>query len=159
MTKHFIGLDLGQAQEFTGLAVFEREAEHRYAVRHLERWPLGTAYPAIVANVARRVEALQPSPVLAIDITAVGQSVLGLFVQAELCCPIYPITITQGVAVTAGPHGPLLPKKELVSVLQVLLQTGALKVASTLPEARTLVAELSAFKANVSTPANGGRRT
>ena len=54
---HVLGLDLGQATEFSALALLEaterRHASPLYAVRHLHRWPLGTAYRAIVADVAR----------------------------------------------------------------------------------------------------------
>src|SRR5262249_54299035 len=62
---------------------------------------------------------------------------------------VYVITITSGQAVTAGPNGPCVPRKELVSTLQVLLQSRRLKVASCLPEAQLLVAELATFQAKV----------
>ena len=50
---YLIGLDLGQARDYSALAVVERAREphpdgggrlvSRYAVRHLRRWPLGTS--------------------------------------------------------------------------------------------------------------------
>jgi hypothetical protein len=65
--SYFAGLDLGQASEFTGLCVLEKTqlgeaADERtvflpnYAVRHLQRFPLGTSYPEIFANVATLFE-------------------------------------------------------------------------------------------------------
>jgi hypothetical protein len=58
----FSGLDLGCAQDCTALAVLERtlaadpeqgdREAARYAVRHLERCPLGTPYPAIAGRLA-----------------------------------------------------------------------------------------------------------
>jgi len=53
---YFAGLDLGQAQDFTALAVVERTRgpnsnpnrpdtrKCRFNVRHLHRWPLGTVF-------------------------------------------------------------------------------------------------------------------
>jgi hypothetical protein len=46
-----------------------------------------------------------------------------------------------------------VPKKELVSVLQVLLQSGRLKIAN-LPERELLVKELLAFQVKITTAAN-----
>src|SRR5262249_36527244 len=62
-TRYRPGLDLGLAQEFTALAVLERtlppdpgrpgrEVSH-YAVRHLERFPLGTPYTEVSVRLAR----------------------------------------------------------------------------------------------------------
>ncbi len=51
--RYTVGLDLGQAKDYTALCVLERHGEAEQAVfhaRHLERFPLGTSYPAIVAG-------------------------------------------------------------------------------------------------------------
>jgi hypothetical protein len=47
-----------------------------------------------------------------------------------------------------------VPKKELVSVLQVLLQFRRIKVPSSLPQAQILVQELLNFKAKIRTPSD-----
>jgi hypothetical protein len=57
-----VGLDLGQATDYTALAVVERTFKtdpadpnwriSDYAVRHLHRWKLGTPYTVIVADLA-----------------------------------------------------------------------------------------------------------
>jgi hypothetical protein len=156
-TRHYIGLDLGQVHEFSALAVLERsqvpgplrtnDPVKRYDVRHLQRWPAGTPYPQIAADLARPVAALPGRPLLAIDITMVGRPVANLVRRSNLPCNLYPITITGGQHVAAGPDGPQVPKRELVSTLQVLFQTRRLRVASTLPDAALLVKELSNFKA------------
>jgi hypothetical protein len=145
----FVGLDLGQAQEFTALAVLEGTdtPPRSYAVRHLHRWPVGTAYPAIIAKMAKVVGKLPQGTALALDITMVGRPVVDLVCRAGLTCAYYPITLTSGHSVATGPIGPLVPKKELVSTLQVLLQARRLQVARTLPHAALLVAEMSNFKA------------
>src|SRR5262245_160127 len=85
MNDYIIGLDLGQAQDPTALAVLERperSEEERgwsptYAVRHLERFPLGTAYTAIVPAVVKlcTTKELKGSP-LVIDQTGVGRALV-----------------------------------------------------------------------------------
>ena len=76
--QFFVGLDLGQAQDFTAAAILERPdpRERVYAARHLQRWPLGTSYPEIVADVVQMVRRLTPAPILAVDATGVGRPVV-----------------------------------------------------------------------------------
>ena len=59
MIKFFIGLDLGQAHDYTALCVVEKIDDSKttpYHVRYLERFPLQTTYPAIVERVAELME-------------------------------------------------------------------------------------------------------
>jgi hypothetical protein len=53
--RFVVGLDLGQAQDFTAVAVVHRSAGRGGAVQvpHLERFPLGTPYPTIVGRMAQ----------------------------------------------------------------------------------------------------------
>jgi hypothetical protein len=53
---YVLGLDLGQTQDFTALAVLERQSataaeKPDYALHHLRRFPLGTTYTEIVSAV------------------------------------------------------------------------------------------------------------
>jgi hypothetical protein len=149
------GLDLGQARDFTALAVLERtrpddpsppeadtfrvhqcwsgiatipvrpatlKRERTYAVRHLERFPLGTSYPAICTRV---VELFEQPPLagtrLVVDQTGVGRAVVDMIRRARPQATIRPITITAGHAAVPDGAGWHVPKKELVGVLQVLL--------------------------------------
>jgi hypothetical protein len=162
--KYIAGLDLGQAAEFTALAVLEqtkgpdpqdpgRNAKH-YAVRHLERFALGTPFPEVCARLRGLFEwpPLAHST-LAVDQTVVGQPVLSLLCQAHLKATIRPLTITAGnQARITEDGGWAVPKKDLVSTLQVLLQSRRIKVAPRLRESQTLVKELTNFrvKANLS---------
>ncbi len=155
MYNFFLGLDLGQAQDYTALAVVERK-EFRYEakpceyhIRHLERPKLGTPYPAIV----EKVQDLMQSPqllnrtALVVDATGVGRPVVDLFRKAGLR-PVA-ITITGGNTVTVGGGGYHVPKRDLVSTLQVLFQSGRLKVAGGLKLAPVLVEELLNFKVKI----------
>jgi hypothetical protein len=115
-----------------------------YQVRHLERLPLGTSYPAVVAHVGRLLAKLPARTELAIDLTGVGRPVFDLFVYAG----IQPV----GVLITAGTaetrHGPIIgvPKLLLVSRLQALLHEGRLKIHRDIPDAPMLIRELQDFR-------------
>jgi hypothetical protein len=162
--KYFTGLDLGQAKDYTAVAVLERTAVpdpkregrtlRHYAVRHLERLPLGTPYPDVCTRLAR----LFASPPLtdsslAVDYTGVGRPVLDMLRRAKIPARLRPVTITGGSKpkLDGGWH---VPKKDLVSTLQVLLQSRRLQVAPSLPEAPTLVQELTTFQVKITPAAN-----
>ena len=156
------GLDIGAVNEFTAFAIVERvlvrapeqpKREFIYSVRFLERFAPGTGYHDIVA----RLTELYTDPSLrgtnlAVDITAVGRPVFKMLKEARVQAnSIRAINITNGHQSHHDPHcGWLVPKKELVSTLQILLQSRRLKVASTLSDAVLLTQELSQFKAKVS---------
>jgi len=65
-----------------------------FQVGHLERVPLGTLYPAIVAHVGRLLTKLPGRAELVIDFTGVGRPIFDMFVYSG----IFPI----GVVITAG---------------------------------------------------------
>jgi hypothetical protein len=158
--NYFVGLDLGQSKDFTALAILERHSEGEASVfhaRHLQRYQLGTPYPAIVADVGRILQ-LEPlckhNLTLAIDGTGVGVAVTDLFLQANLHADLHPITITGGDQVTRDGQAYRVPKRDLVGVVQVCLQTSRLKIASALPEAATLTAELQNFQVKITDAAH-----
>ena len=129
-----------------------------YQVRHLERFRLGTPYPRIV----ERVREIQASPTLkdqpagrdrpvyvVADATGVGRPVIDLM-KARGVKDLYAITITAGNTVNRGWKEYHAPKRDLVSVLQVLLQNEKLRIAEALPEAAVLRAELQNFRVKIS---------
>jgi hypothetical protein len=160
MVYYFSGLDLGQAAEFTALAVLEqtfvqdphsRGQLRHYAVRHLQRFELNSPYTAIARRLA---ELFSQRPLagsrLSVDHTGVGQPVIDLLRRASIRASIHPIAMTGGhKAIPSEGSGWLVPKTALVSTLQVLLQARRIKVAPTLPDAQTLVQELVDFKVKV----------
>ena len=161
--RHFVGLDLGQPHEFTALAVLERSPptdadttveQSEYALRHLHRFPLGTPYTQIVPAVAALVRSgpLAESPVV-VDQTGVGRAVVDLMRQAIGW--VVPVTITGGHAVTMGEDRSFhVPKKELVTCLQVLMQSRRLRIARQLHEAAVLVRELQQFQVKITQAAH-----
>jgi hypothetical protein len=158
--KYTLGLDLGQTKDYTALVILERHGEAEEAVfhaRHLERFPLGTPYPAIVSSVAAMLKQpplLKEPPRLAVDETGVGAPVVDLFRQARLNAALHPIHITGGATVNHDRGVEFVPKRDLVSVVQVALQTDRLKIAESLPEAQTLARELQDFQVKITEAAN-----
>jgi len=124
-------------------------------LRHLERYPLRTIYTEIVSSVKRL---LLSEPIkrrlrhtaLLVDKTGVGAAVVDSFWQAGVR-PLS-ITIHGGSAVTPEPapgHGFRVPKRDLVSATQTLLQNERLKIAKELQLAPTLKKELLNFRVKV----------
>jgi hypothetical protein len=126
-----------------------------FAVRHLERFQLGTSYPAICDRM-RQLFAQPPlaGATLVVDQTGVGRAVVDMIRKVGLKAMIRPITITAGHDVVADGAGWHVPKKELVSVLQVLLQSRHLQVARQLPMAAVLVKELESFRVKITASAH-----
>ena len=148
MYNFYIGLDLGQAQDYTAMVIAEKR-ENEYHIRHIERPRLGAPYPVIVERVKAMMESpqLKGKTVLVVDKTGVGAPVVDMFKRVGLR-PVA-ITITGGNTVNKDQDGYHVPKRDLVANLQVLFQTGRLKVAGSIPEARTLIEELLNFKVKI----------
>ena len=154
MNNYFMGLDLGQAQDYSALTVLEklekRGEQSEYHVRHLSRLRLGTPYPSIVEYVAKLIQTpqLKGKTHLIVDATGIGAPVVDMFHRAGLS-PIA-ITITGGDSVTGSDYeGYHVPKRDLVGILQVLFQSGRLKVAEALPMAKVFIDELLNFKVKI----------
>jgi hypothetical protein len=157
--KYYLGLDLGQASDYTALAVLEKQAGAARTAelhcRHLQRWPLRTPYPSIVDDVRKMLDSPRLKeagrPVLVVDATGVGAPVVDLFRRGGINASLRPVQITGGDSVTEGEGGlKRVPKRDLVSTAQVALQTGRLKIAPGLPEAANLANEMQNFKVKIS---------
>lgn len=168
MSRAFtIGLDLGQSQDPTALAILKRmpgaEGEqHHYLLGYLKRYPLGTGYPDIVTDVAaihgrEEIQTVvnnkgyfqKSKPFLAVDATGVGRPVLDMLKKAKLNpTGIY---IHGGDSVTMDKGMYRVPKRELCTLLQVFFQERRLQIAEGIPEADVLVKELLNFKVKIST--------
>src|SRR5262249_38803886 len=159
--RYYIGLDLGQSKDFTAMAILqafgEKKSERIFHARHLQRYELGTPYPTIVASVAqmlKREPLSESKPTLAVDGTGVGAAVVDLFRKEKFNASFRPIIITGGDQVTREGGVTRVPKRDLVGVTQVALQTSRLKVSAELPEAATLVSELQSFQVRITAAAN-----
>ena len=124
LTRHTVGLSVGPPSDTTGLVVLET-TDRSHAVRHLQRFPPGTAYSEIVAAVGKVLAALQGPDVVA-DVTAVGAPIADLF--------DWPRASTHRVVLTAGERDTSkspwrIPRLDVAAGLQIALQEGRLAVA------------------------------
>jgi hypothetical protein len=152
----YAGLDLGQRQDFSALAVVEREeqrftmvpAARELSVRHLERMGLGTPYPQIVKRVCEvmRHPKMAGGCRLVVDATGVGAPVVDLLRSAGLGVSLTTVTITGGERAQGQGERWHVPRHDLLAGLEVLLEAGELKISKRLREAERLVRELEAMR-------------
>jgi hypothetical protein len=161
MQQFVFGLDLGQAQDFSALAMLEQtregpETPARYDCVHLHRWPLNTPYPKVVSDVAGMVSAPGVTDAcLAIDGTGVGRPIVDLFIQANLSASIVPVLITAGHAARLAEDGYRhVSKVLLVGALRSLSDRKLLRFAKGLALAKTVEKELANFKTKITLAAN-----
>jgi hypothetical protein len=138
-----IGCDLGQANDFTAIAVVQAIGTKSH-LRHLEQVPLGTSYPAIVERIGSMVAAV-PAPVrLVIDASGVGRPVSDMLIGSGLS-PVS-VTITGGSRAVRGSNGFWkVPKAELVRTVAVALESGSLMIARGMPAGDAFLREMKAF--------------
>jgi hypothetical protein len=150
-------LDLGR---YEWQDVLYEPDEVIYSVTWLERLPLQMSYPDMVKICAGRFQAIdtagkgsvrndnQAHKTLAVDATGVGTPVVDLLKKAGLE-PIS-ISITGGVDVSNTGNDYRVPKRDLVTSVQVLQQQRRLKVAPGLVEGQTLAREMENFSYKIS---------
>jgi len=172
MSRFVAGLDLGQATDYTALAIIEKiEAKEHlgfrmgeplhlprekplYHLRHLDR-VRQVPYPAQVRQVAEVMgkEPLSGRVNLVIDATGCGRPVFDLFRHA-VSCPVIPVTITGGNQVVHE-HGEYkVPKVDLMGAIQAVGGTGRLKYSPSLPFANILDRELLSFRVKITDSAH-----
>jgi hypothetical protein len=154
----FVGVDLGQRQDPTAIVVVEQANVGSLEVRFAERVALGTPYPQVVERVRGIVQSREMVGRcwLTVDATGVGAPVVEMLRGARLGCEICPVTITGGASAHANGTDWSVPKRDLISGLQVLLERDALKIGAKLREAQTLVREL--LNMQMTLKSNGGTR-
>jgi len=115
---------------------YRRRREERRSLRHLERVALGTPHPEIV----ERVRELAQSPWLAgrstvvVDATGVGA----------------PVLITGGETESRGDGYYRVPKRDLITGLQVMLEGQELLVAKGLKDGPALLREMAGMEVRAS---------
>jgi len=117
-TKYVTGLDLGQAADFTALAVLEQtriedpydppRTQRHYAVRHLQRFALGTPYTTTCEEVASTFwDRPLAGTTLAVDQTGVGRPVVDMHHRTGVRAKLQPITHHRGSQVEPWRNGRL----------------------------------------------------
>lgn len=170
-TKVFLGIDFGQANDYTTLAIlekttvltgaknhwnYERAKEERFSIRHLERLPLGTPYPLVVARIGQIVRSAprKPDMWLCADATGVGRPVIDMIRDQRLGCMLYAVTVTSGNTESSDSIYYNVPKSKLLNQLILQFESGTLKVSRHLDLAETLLEELAGLRVKVTSAGN-----
>ena len=166
-----IGIDIGQKRDPTAIAVTEIEyrdselpgckKESHYLIRHLERLPLGTAYPEVAKRIDRICQGVERQTGrrtdIFVDATGVGQPIVDLLNDSSRSVhQVWAVYFTHGDRRTEdrSEDRVTLGKAFLVSRLQMLLQCQRLHLPRNHREADALVQELLDYEIRVDEDAN-----
>ncbi|MBI2688528.1 MAG: hypothetical protein HYX27_19660 [Acidobacteria bacterium] len=175
--RFYFGLDLGQRQDHSAITAAELTWTHagkcpyryedRYTpwlhIRHLERFPVGTPYEKLYNLVGKVVREIYPrqtygtphTKTLVIDASGPGGPVVErLRDNLPNGIEIKPAIITGGNSTNALKDGFTgVPRKTLVSDLQLLLAAESIKCEPDLPGFNTLIEELLELQTGSTQPA------
>ncbi|GIU78600.1 MAG: hypothetical protein KatS3mg005_1838 [Bryobacteraceae bacterium] len=168
----FFGLDLGRRHDPSALVLLERlalptgrtdpitfqpESRLVFRLRLAHRFPLGMPYLELLRRLPRLIAPPHPAPwpvlpghpanprkTLAVDASGVGAPLVELLRRLPLDAHIIPITITSGHHPAPDPHGgQLVPRRDLLSRLRILFESGLLRIPRSLPSRGAILEELS----------------
>ena len=157
-----VGVDLGKANDPTAIVAIEscrpepkapREwPDPRFRIRWIERVPLGTDYAKVIDRIGVVADAAAgwgPSMIV-IDATGLGQVVRDML-RRRTSVPLRAVTFTSsgGVTMTSAIDWSV-PKYDLVTSLEVILQSRRLECVPDCPHQADLAAELSTFRFEIS---------
>ena len=171
----FVGVDLGQRQDFTAICVVDRVEGAEFkrdsanaglcggvldysaepepwmlVARYLERMELGTPYTRVAERICEIVmhPALQDNCRLVVDATGVGRPVVDLLKSVGLGVMVTAVTITGGDSAHSKGEEWHVPRRDLLGNLQVLFEQRRLKIARKAGETERLMRELEAMSAS-----------
>lgn len=160
---YFIGIDLGQAQDYTAICVIERAEiitgprshmtyewprDRVLTVRHLERFPLGTPYPDIIQAICR----LARNPIIAgnsqiiIDGTGVGAPVIDMLRRERPGPIIHTVIFTGGTGYKRIGDTHHVPRSEVLGRLESAFHNRRLNISRHLPYSQNLFLELQTLR-------------
>jgi len=169
--KLYVGIDFGQVQDHTAIVILEkswvlvgpvshwnlgRAREERFAVRHLERLPLGTPYIHVVARIGNIVRSLAPEEMwIAADANGVGAPVIEMVRDLHLDPRLFPVKVVPG----DGEQRPVgsaypVPRGRLITQLLLQFENPQFKIASNLELAPVLLDELASLRLKVTAAGN-----
>jgi hypothetical protein len=161
--RYTVGVDLGQAQDYTAIAVVESarvvlaerdpitwsfRTEVLHHCRHAERVPLEVPYPEVAAHVGKLVQRAKTAGVVTVvvDATGVGAPVVDLLRRGGLGCRVIPVVITGGETESNDGVRYRVPKRDLMAGLQVAFQKRRLGLAAGLSVLSELREELRSMR-------------
>ncbi|HBY63961.1 MAG TPA: hypothetical protein DEH78_29410, partial [Solibacterales bacterium] len=146
--EYFVGLDLGQAQDHTALVVVERRVlrrtvtdgvvvtavrmEYEYAVRAAARLALGMSYVDVAKKVTGAVRKLSREGrcTLVVDASGVGAAVLDSLRGEVREARVLGVVLTGGRWTTRGAGRWNVPRREVLGLVQVMLEKGELRLGA-----------------------------
>ena len=142
-----IGLDLGQANDFTAIVILEVHGDELH-VPHLERMR-HKPYPEVVQHVLALTKAFrtQGRTDLVVDATGVGRGIVDMLQAVN---PVR-VSITSGQQVNQDGSQWNVPKKDLIAALVVAFENHKIKIANGLELGPILASEAMNLKAKIST--------
>ena len=158
----YLGLDLGQRQDPSAVAIVERaprvtqrmnhvtwqvsqETEPcPMVVRHLERLPLGTEYGDVVKRVAHLVAqpSLKGRKTLAVDATGVGTPVVEMLLRERMGCEVRPVMFTAGMGQSTDGRLWFVGKVDLMAGLRQAVETGEVLIPKQVKDGAQLLKEI-----------------
>lgn len=170
ISQFFVGLDLGQARDPSAIAVVERAElagdwdqaawAYRKAIelrlRRLERLPLGLKYPEIEerAKQLAQVVSWRGPCELIVDATGVGRPVVDHLRAAGLGVPMRAVMVTGGQSERSEGEYDYVPKRDLMSGLQILFEYGEVKIAKAMSNLETLKKEMADMRVQTTPSGN-----
>jgi hypothetical protein len=151
-----IGLDLGQQNDYTVLSVLDIEKHNvtgrgnLYKLVYLKRFPLKTSYPLMLKWITWFIEKafLNDSYIMVVDYTGVGRPIVDLLRGDGI--KLIALNITGGNAANWKHSKEVsVPKKELISSIQVIFMEHRIKIASGIQLLDDLKKEFLNFKATI----------
>ena len=152
-----VGCDLGQAVDPSAIVMLEtfrpdplrpkEVPDLRHRIRWIERVPLGTMYTQIVRRIAVVAEAAQNwgHTAVVLDAAGVGRPIFDML-KRRTSVPLRAVTFTSGEQETQPEYNVFrVPKIDLVTSLEAVLQSRRLEVVPDCPLQAELAAELGAF--------------
>jgi hypothetical protein len=149
---YIVGCDLAAQVDYTALIVLDQvstERETTYEACEIRRLPLGTKYPQVIRHLQElmRTPPLRTQSTLVADVTGPG---LPIFqeLQASGLSPVG-VLVHGGDKVSHEGCVYRVPKRNLISSAQVLLESRRLRIGATLPHADLLVQEMSQYRVKI----------
>jgi hypothetical protein len=157
-----MGVDFGQANDFTAVTVMERAGEELH-IPYLTRPELRTSYERIAAGVVDRLHKLEPVGAfgerrdvgLCVDATGVGRAVVDMLSEQLRKRPggprvsFWPVVVTGGNRVTKQGGYLAVPKRNLITAGVVALQSGRLKIGANVEHKDVLIQELRDYRLKI----------
>lgn len=152
-----IGIDLASQQDYTAVSVLRSNpgAKRKHHCGYLQRWRKPYTETANTVAILAKQPAFRDAVIVA-DQTGVGRPVVDMLREELPGRRIIGVTVTAGSVATRGEHKDdvRVPKKLLVSTLQVLFAEQRLTYSKELDLVTALQNELQAFRVKITANAN-----